>query len=148
MMRETFTYLLYQIKLLLKVDGTNLQLNTTEPKFQFLLHALQHLLVVAHPHQSVDGDTNLTPRESIIEQLITILQIKQSRFQSKQHRWIVAHGFIVYLTSHTKHLAKLMQLRHVDIIAHSITTQVGQWCTLTHSMTLTIAQMYKPYLAG
>ena len=50
MEREPFTDTLHQIQFLVEVDGPNLQFHTVETFLQLLLHALQHLLMVAHPH--------------------------------------------------------------------------------------------------
>ena len=59
-----------QVHLGIEVDGPNLQFDTAEALLQLLLHALVHLLVAAHPHQSVDGDTLLTPTEGGVEQAV------------------------------------------------------------------------------
>ena len=67
MERESFTDTFDQIKLLIEVDGTNLQFHAAETLFKFLFHTLQHLLIAAHPHQSIDGNTYLTTGKGGVE---------------------------------------------------------------------------------
>ncbi len=48
---------------LTEFDGANLQLHAVESALQLLLQSGEHLVVGAHPYQSVDGDTLLAPCE-------------------------------------------------------------------------------------
>ena len=100
--REALTNALHQIKLLLKIDSTHLQFYTAETLFQFLFHATEHLLIRAHPHQSVDGNALFTMSKRCIEKhtfsIIPLTpHIQQRRLQSEEHRGIVTHGLIGYL---------------------------------------------------
>ena len=95
MMREPFTDALHQIQFLVEVDGADLQFHATEALLQFLLHTLQHLLIAAHPHQSVDGNPHLAATERRIKQPIAIRHIQPRRFQSKKHRRILPPRIII-----------------------------------------------------
>ena len=70
---ESLTDALDQIQLALEVDGSDFQFHTTEALLQLLLHTLQHLLVTAHPHQTVDGNPHLATTERRIEQHARLL---------------------------------------------------------------------------
>ena len=87
---EPLSDALHQVEFLFEVDGTNLQFHTTETLLQFLFHALQHLLIVAHPYEPIDGDAYLTTTERRIKKPVTSFQIQKCRFESEKHRGIVA----------------------------------------------------------
>ena len=148
MEREPVTYAFDEIELLLEIDGTNLEFHTAETLFQFLFHALEHLVVVAHPHKTVDGDTHLAPRKSRIKEntLLLTLQIHYCRLETEEHRGISAYRFIVNLTCFTQRLAEVIE--HFRIVGTGVTTQIGQWSTLPHSLTLTVGEIHKPTLSG
>ena len=65
---EALTDALHQLQLLVEVDGANLEFHTAKALFQLLFQSLEHLVVVAHPHQSIDGDAHLATTEGCVEQ--------------------------------------------------------------------------------
>ena len=70
MVAETLADAFDEVKFIVEVDGTDLQFDTTEPLRQLFLHALQHLVVVAHPYEAVDGYAHLTTGKSGVEQVV------------------------------------------------------------------------------
>jgi hypothetical protein len=58
-----------QFKLLIEVDGPNLQLDAAEPLLKQVLSLLLHPVKASHPDQSVDGNTLLAAAERAIPQL-------------------------------------------------------------------------------
>ena len=117
----------YQLQLLLKVDGTNLEFHATETLLQFLLQALQHLVVVAHPHEAVDGYAHLAARESSIEKqtssfFLLTSYIQKCRLESEEHRGIVAHRLVVYLSRPFHLVAESPQ--HFAVVRMGITAEV------------------------
>ena len=142
MEREPFADTFHQIQFLVEVDGPNLQFHTVETFLQLLLHALQHLFVVAHPHQTVDGDTLFTATEGIVEQPFSALEMQESRLESKAHRGIVAKCLIVEYTCMTKRRTETVE--HLRIARYGITTEIRERCTLAHACALTLRQRHEP----
>ena len=73
-----------EVELLFEVDGTDLEFHTTEAFLQFFFEALEHLIVTAHPHESVDGNTFFAPTEGGVEEKWEVLRRakRQSRAKS------------------------------------------------------------------
>ena len=49
----------HQLQFAVEVDGADFQFYGSESGFDFLLYSAQHLMLGAHPHQSVDGNVLL-----------------------------------------------------------------------------------------
>ena len=101
-MGETLSDALQEFHLLIEIDSPDFKFDAVEALFQLLLHPLQHLFIVAHPYESVDGNTHFPARESSIEEKrssisLFAVYIEHCRFQTEQHRRIVAQFFIRYL---------------------------------------------------
>ena len=64
---EALAQLPDEVQLLVEADGAYFQLDAAEALLQLLFHALQHLVVVAHPHQAVDGYALLAAGEGRVE---------------------------------------------------------------------------------
>ena len=145
MERETLTDTFDQVQFLIEVDGTDLQFHTPEPLLQFLLHPLQHLLIAAHPHESVDGNPHLTATEGRVEQPIAMLQIQPCRLKSEQHRRIVSQVIIRYLSRLTHRLTHLTEYLLVRLVAHGVAAQIRQRSTFPYPFTHTIRQTDIPH---
>jgi len=139
--REALANATHQIELTVEVDSPHLQFHTTEALRELILHTAQHLLVAAHPHQSVDGDALLTASEGRVEQLWRA-ETQHGGLQAKEHGGIVAHGLIVYLARSLHLIAKATQ--HLGIVGTGIAAQVGQRCTLAQAPPLTVNHLYEP----
>ena len=83
MEREAVAYTLDKVEFLVEVDGSNLEFDTAKAFFQFLFHALEHLVVVAHPDEAVDGNAYLTTTKSGVKHDVAMLQIEQGGLKSK-----------------------------------------------------------------
>ena len=94
-MAVSVAYALHEFEFILKADGTNLEFHAVESLVEFLVEPLGHLFEIAHPYQSVDGDSLFSPAEWGVEDDVTRLQMEHGGFQSEEHRWIVAQEFWV-----------------------------------------------------
>ena len=82
---ETITNTLDEVEFLIEVDGADFEFDAAEALLQFLLHTTEHLLVIAHPDEAVDGNAYFATREGGIEETVAILEIEQRHFQAKEH---------------------------------------------------------------
>ena len=92
---ESLTDTLDEVEFLIEIDGTDFKFHTSESLGQLFFHALEHLIIVSHPHKAIDRDAYLTTTERGIEKQVTMLEVKPSSLQSKEHRGIGAHSLIV-----------------------------------------------------
>ena len=145
---ETLTDALYQVQLMVKVDGTNLQLHTAEALFQLLLHALKHLLVGAHPDKTIDGNARLSTTESRIEEEWKVkgggwkVEGLHGGFQSEEHGGVVTQCFV-------RNLSRLLHLvteatQHLGIVGNIVARQLRQRGTLADARPLSVRDADKP----
>jgi hypothetical protein len=97
-----------EVEFLVKIDGADLEFDAAEAFCQFLFETLEHLFVVTHPDEAVDGDTDLTAREGRIKQTIAILEIQQGGFQAEEHGGVVAESVVVDFARLTEIVANLI----------------------------------------
>ena len=109
--RESAAYMAHKVEFAVEVDGANLQLHTSEAGTHLLLQALQHLLVVAHPHQSVYRYACLATSETVVEQhaCAATLEVEQSRLKSEQNRRIRTQSVVADVALLLYDAAKLMK---------------------------------------
>ncbi len=82
-----------------EVDGPDLQFDAAETVVHLPFKPLQHLLIVAHPHESVDDDTFLSSAEGGVPKGGgAALEVEQGRLKAKEHGGIGAHQCVVYLS--------------------------------------------------
>ena len=144
MVREPLTDPFHQVELLVEVDGTDLQFHATEALCQLLLQALEHLLVTAHPHQSVDGDAHLTATEGGVEEAVAALEVTQGGLESEEHRGVVAQRLGIELSGLTEGLTELSQALLIEGLREGVAAQVGQWCTFAHAVFRTVLEVHEP----
>ena len=87
---EAITNATDEVEFLVEVNSADLEFDTAEAFLQLIFEALEHLVVVAHPDEAVDGDTGFAAGEGGIKQTIAVLEMEQRCLQTKKHRWVVA----------------------------------------------------------
>jgi hypothetical protein len=97
-----------KVEFLIEVDGTDLEFDATETFCQFLFEALEHLFVVAHPNETVDGNADFATGESGVEETMAILEIQQGGFEAEEHRGVVAERVVVDFARLTEVLTYLI----------------------------------------
>ena len=84
----------YQVQFFVEADGSYLQFDASESRFHLFFDALQHLVVRAHPHQSVDRDALLaSSKGSVEENRLSALQMEHRRFQAEEDGRVGAKPF-------------------------------------------------------
>ena len=69
-----------------KINGTNLQFDTSETCFHFFLHPGKHLIVAAHPNKAIDGNALLAEGKGCVENdRTTGKKIQQGCFNAEKH---------------------------------------------------------------
>ena len=148
--RESAAYMAHKVEFAVEVDGANLQFDASEAGTHLLLQALQHLLVVAHPHQSVDRYACLATSETVVEQhtCAATLEVEQSRLKSEQNRRIRTQSVVADVALLLYDAAKLMKT--LLIFGRSVAAQVGQRRTFAHALhtgTCVVGSRDEPRLA-
>ena len=126
----------HQFQLLLEGNGANLEFHTMEALFEFGLDALQHLFIVAHPHQSVDGDALFATGKGGVEDHVSMLTVEPSGLQPEEHGGIGAHQLIVDDALLLEAVAEGTQ--GLLVFGNGITAQVGKRGTLAHPAALRV----------
>mgnify|MGYP001523746012 CR=1 FL=1 len=82
-----------------EIDSDDLQLDAAEALLHLFLYLFQHVLIIAHPDQSVNGDARLPPREGrVVMPPTTLFIMTHGHFQSEKDGWVMAQRFGVNIS--------------------------------------------------
>ena len=138
-------YALDEVELLEEVDGANLQFHAVESALQLLLQSGEHLVVGAHPYQSVDGDALLAPCEGRVVEACQVRrpcrhidsgalteEVGKGGLQSEGDAGVGTYHVVGYAPHLFHHLAHLSERELV--FGLGVTAQVGQGGTFAHAL--------------
>ena len=104
---ESLAYMTYQVKFAIEFDSTDFQLHTVESCFHFRFQSGKHLVMTAHPYQSVYCYTFLATCEWSVEEhaLSAVLQVGHGCLYTKKYGRIGAQHVVIDVARQFYHTA-------------------------------------------